>query len=146
MSSKVSKFQADDDLSNGPWPDIRPARAGEYNSTSPTMPSSGESKIANGADSHSEPTSPSATTHKRKGSTGVLFNGKVETMIGTLIGNRSLKEKGAQKEERTLALKRREAEQDEVSRRDNEARIRRARAIGSGKNDGTRDMPMSGDY
>ncbi|KAK7462754.1 hypothetical protein VKT23_007339 [Stygiomarasmius scandens] len=64
--------------------------------------------------------------------TGGSMTGKVEKTIGTMVGSRSLKEKGMMKEQEAQSLKMQSAELAEAERLEREALMRRERAVAHG--------------
>lgn len=70
--------------------------------------------------------------HGNSGSGSGRMTGKVEAAIGSAIGSHSLKAKGLQKQQEADALNRQTAELSEAERLENEARIRRERAVAHG--------------
>ncbi|KAF6764256.1 hypothetical protein DFP72DRAFT_871310 [Ephemerocybe angulata] len=70
--------------------------------------------------------------HGNSGSGSGRTTGKVEAAIGSAVGSHSLKAKGLQKQYEADALQRQTAELSEAERLENEAHIRRERAVAHG--------------
>jgi len=67
-----------------------------------------------------------------RGGGGQRMTGKVEKAIGTLVGSNALKAKGLQKEQEATAIKSQGRELAEAERLEQEAILRRERAVAHG--------------
>jgi len=69
---------------------------------------------------------------QNRGGAGLGMTGKVEKAVGSMVGSSALKAKGLQKEQEANALKAQSLELEEAERLEQEARMRRQRAVDHG--------------
>lgn len=67
------------------------------------------------------------------GPSGGRITGKIESALGSAVGSESLQAKGLQKQREAEAIKLQAAELSEAERLEEEARMRRQRAVGHGE-------------
>nr|GAT48164.1 predicted protein [Mycena chlorophos] len=75
---------------------------------------------------------PAHAVNASGGGGGSAMTGKIEHAVGSIVGSKSLKAKGIQKEQEARALKVQSGELAEAERLENEARMRRERAVAHG--------------
>ncbi|KAJ7800356.1 hypothetical protein B0H14DRAFT_1692402 [Mycena olivaceomarginata] len=78
------------------------------------------------------PPSTNINSQHRSGGGGGAMTGKIEHVVGSLVGSKSLKAKGIQKEQEARGLKIQSQELAEAERLEHEAGIRRERAVAHG--------------